>query len=256
MTDKPAFNATFLHMLPASARGVAKVILEVPAEANAQVVEVLGGMMSPPGQSVWVTVVRMNPERQVVPDTGLHSEHHNELPAPSPERPARAQHLVDRVYNRTYSLPQRVCADPLFQQYLKQGYYIAEANEHLAAHAVRSYCDVKSRSEIIPGSEAGTKWDVLYGEFVTWRDAPDRPARAYLLAQRVGMTCAGIMFQRFLTDSYIISEPSEELAAAAVRQECGVKSRSEIIPGSEAAAKWDALYSKFLAWRHAPEMVP
>lgn len=97
---------------------------------------------------------------------------------------------------------------------------------------------------------------------------PEPPVRARKpvasekrLAQQAGIMCSDKMFQRFLAvhemlgkhraEGYDVPEYMEEVSARAVRLICGVKSRSEIVPGTPAAAEWDRLLSKFTAWKLA-----
>lgn len=114
------------------------------------------------------------------------------------------------------------------------------------ARPARAY----SERQVMPDTSGTT----LHNELPA--SVPERPARAYSLPQRVGMTCTDPMYWRYLKQGGYIVEMSEENAAKAVRWICCVDSRSEIIPGSEAATAWDSHYSKFVAWRDAPELVP
>lgn len=86
-------------------------------------------------------------------------------------------------------------------------------------------------------------------------NAPTRARRPVAiekrLAQQAGIAGADPVFQRFLYEYEYAEGMDEEYAAAAIRRECGVKSRSEIIPGSQHAEAWDRLWSRFLAWKHA-----
>lgn len=70
------------------------------------------------------------------------------------------------------------------------------------------------------------------------------------LAQRVAIKCQDADFRRFLAigwDGVAVLDVAS--AAADVRDICGVSSRSEIVPGSEAARKWEALEAHYIAWR-------
>lgn len=88
---------------------------------------------------------------------------------------------------------------------------------------------------------------------------PETPARqerttgpAPNLAQRVAIKCQDADFRRYLAQRgrwkgvLVLDTVS---AAADVRDICGVSSRSEIVPGSEAARKWEALEAEYIAWR-------
>lgn len=94
---------------------------------------------------------------------------------------------------------------------------------------------------------------------VTTKPAPeDAPVRARRpvaaekrLAQQAGIAASDPIFQRYLCEFEYSDAMGEESAAMAIRRECKVTSRSEIIPGSQAADTWDKLYSRFTAWKLA-----
>lgn len=87
-------------------------------------------------------------------------------------------------------------------------------------------------------------------------ETPSRPERTTgpipTLAQRVAIKCQDADFRRFLLVTRGPSNAAEISTSAAaeyVREQCGVSSRSEIVPGSEAARKWEALEAEYIAWR-------
>lgn len=71
---------------------------------------------------------------------------------------------------RPLTLPQRValtCQDELFQRFMiVEGKARDEAD---VPDAVRVYCGVKSRAEIVPGSHPADKWDRLLSRYVAWQ---------------------------------------------------------------------------------------
>lgn len=70
------------------------------------------------------------------------------------------------------------------------------------------------------------------------------------LAQRAGILCGDLPFHAFLNDatkSGCIG--SAEDAAAMVRRICGVESRADIRPDTEAGRKFERLEGNFLGWR-------
>lgn len=72
------------------------------------------------------------------------------------------------------------------------------------------------------------------------------------LAQQAGILCADPVFRAYLNEEGPIGIGpiiDEEAAALAVRELCGVLSRAELVPGSSAAARWEDLHGKFLAWK-------
>lgn len=74
--------------------------------------------------------------------------------------------------------------------------------------------------------------------------APDKK-----LARQAGIACADPVFRRFLVEKGDAPDDSIDTAANMVRLCCGITSRSEIVPGSEAAKRWDDLYGQFIAWK-------
>lgn len=93
-------------------------------------------------------------------------------------------------------------------------------------------------------------------------ETPDRPHFPRMpvsanrrLAQQAGMLCADPVFRAFLNEEGPIGIgpiTDEESAALAVRELCGVKSRAELTPGSDAARRWSDLHGRFLAWKMVP----
>lgn len=86
-------------------------------------------------------------------------------PAPAPHEPGRAR--------KRFGLAQQAgkcCADPVFRRFLTEEIgYAPETNED-AAEAVRELCDVESRKDIAPGTEAADIWRNLHGRFVAWKE--------------------------------------------------------------------------------------
>jgi hypothetical protein len=74
------------------------------------------------------------------------------------------------------------------------------------------------------------------------------------LVRRIGMLCGDPVFARFMFEEGKAASTDEQEIAAAVRAYCGVRSRTEIIPGSPAKEKWDRLEARFQAWLVAPRV--
>jgi hypothetical protein len=96
------------------------------------------------------------------------------------------------------------------------------------------------------------------GEFVSTLDKPDgSPSRTRKAwgdmspAQQAGLLCGDPLFQQFLFQRCNITKPDKDEAAAAVREICGVKSRSEIGSLGAAGAKWRDLVADFRVWERA-----
>jgi hypothetical protein len=71
------------------------------------------------------------------------------------------------------------------------------------------------------------------------------------LVQQAAMCCSDPVFCNYLIGTHGAFIGTEEDAAAFVRDWCGVASRSQILLGTQAASRWDRLYSQFVAWREA-----
>lgn len=81
--------------------------------------------------------------------------------------------------------------------------------------------------------------------------APDKR-----LAQQAGIMCGDPIFHRFLSEQGMFRKLPDTMsvegaAATAVRLICGVKSRSEIVPGTPAGDAWDKLMGEFEMWKRA-----
>lgn len=69
-----------------------------------------------------------------------------------------------------------LCGDPAFWKFLNETYRKQFPQAHVtdaegAASLVRFLCDVKSRSEIMPGTRAAEKWDDILARFTIWEQA-------------------------------------------------------------------------------------
>lgn len=89
---------------------------------------------------------------------------------------------------------------------------------------------------------------------------PDIPARARKpvdpdkrLAQRAGILCADPLFWRYIQEHHGFvfgtADENEERAAKFVRTRCGVDSRANIKPNTDAGLTLDLIESSFICWR-------
>lgn len=67
-------------------------------------------------------------------------------------------------------------------------------------------------------------------------------------AQQAGMRCADLAFQRFLHERKNAKAIGENEAIAEVRRICGVVTRADLVPGSQAASTWHELNAEFDVW--------
>lgn len=123
----------------------------------------------------------------------------------------------------------------------------------------------ENRKGVIEDTKASSETDTpprsdVGGPTPDGASVPDKPIRRRTpvalekrLAQQAGICCSDPVFQKYLRD-YGYPVQDEASAAETVRFYCRVTSRAEILPNTSACKRWDKMYSKFIAWRDAPEM--
>lgn len=176
MSNFPRISGVYADLRQVKSRGVWQVLIEVPSEAAEKLVETFGL----PRQDVptWLAVARLmtSPEAlaQATPVVATGS-------TPAEPKPP----VASGETRKEYTLANRVgmtCSDPAFREWLyKRGLVILSSDPRITAENVatyvRSYCGVKSRADILPGTEAATKWHALaleYYEQATGRIAEER----------------------------------------------------------------------------------
>ena len=60
------------------------------------------------------------------------------------------------------------CGSQAFQRFLWEEGYAVAPNREAATDAVREFCGVESRRELVAGTEAGAHWDMLEGLYQVW----------------------------------------------------------------------------------------
>ena len=82
------------------------------------------------------------------------------------------------------------------------------------------------------------------------------------LTQRAALLCNDPQFRLFLEKKFRgtmipanCAVNTEKEAAMVVRSFCRVESRAHIVPGSEAADRWENLNSQFIVWKNAARYV-
>jgi len=145
MTDAPAaIKGTFADFRLVKTRKVAQLVIEVALEEADAALETLGGLPRP-DQERWVALARLDAKRQ--PETPA---------APAKERRA----FCDLPFPQQAGLKSN---DPDLQQFM------GATNPDQCADQIRLTCGVKSRSEIVKGTNAGENWIQLLREFEGWR---------------------------------------------------------------------------------------
>lgn len=84
---------------------------------------------------------------------------------------------------------------------------------------------------------------------------PPKPKRSWhemQPAQQAGILCEDKVFHQFLRETTDYTHADYPLM---VRQICGIESRADILPGTNAAEKWRSLVSDYRAWNMGPGAV-
>lgn len=160
MTDNPAaFKATFVTCR--QVRDEVHFILSVPAELGTQCLEAIGGFPKP-GESRWCGVARITPTKEDRPQE-LQRTRQTSLE----KEPARPHN----PYSRRAGI---LSGDPQFQAWVDT----PDCNDKAAyaASIIRNKCGVTTRKDILPGTDAALRFDLLQSAFVAWRDGPKHGA--------------------------------------------------------------------------------
>ena len=134
-------------------KGFVKVTLHVPAELGAQLTESLG----------WPTYTTP------VPVAIARLKQQQEEPTTATEKPAPVSPPVRVPRNKLAMRAGILSNDSLFHTFLATTKGLG-VNSEGAANYVRHFCKVESRKEILPGTEAANRFDLLESAFICWRD--------------------------------------------------------------------------------------
>jgi hypothetical protein len=144
MTDAPrAIEGIYADLRQVKTRGCWQLVIDVPAHNAERLVELFG--LPRQDEVTWLAVARLTPEASKVATF---------------EKPASASGKA----HRERTLPEKVgmrCNDKRFQEWLHSSMGRVTANAEDAAYWVRHECGVKSRSEILPGTETAKRWLAL-----------------------------------------------------------------------------------------------
>jgi hypothetical protein len=151
-----AFRATYSDWKLVKTRACVQVVFEVPLEKANDAYEVLGGMPFAATES-WFAIARLHESSMVDDAPGA-------APSPSPSAPGAT---INRLTKRAGILSN----DPLFHKYLEHMQFEGPpVTKEKAADYIRKYCGVESRKDIIPGTQAATRLDLLESSYVGWRE--------------------------------------------------------------------------------------
>ncbi len=203
-----AFQATYADFKLIKTRGVVSVSFELPVEQAQLALDVLGGMPIAASE-VWCAIARLNPgadaKQNFVPSTTSSASHDSAVHMPnsefdSPDRgqkeeithevttaqsteptPHQEIHPSDGAKKTFGELPYPqqagiLCKDPRFVKFLEERYPTAMAafrpsitEKPLTAEALRWVCGVESRSELMPGTKPGWRFENIIHQFQAWK---------------------------------------------------------------------------------------
>jgi len=159
VTKPAAFRGTYSDWRLVKTRAVVQVIFEVPlADADAAY-EVLGGMPVH-GNERWFGIAAIKSTAEEASPAPR-----QELASPTPDG---AKRMDWREVQPAAQAGIR-CEDPVFKAFMDEVHGLAEWNGFTTAEAVRSFCGVKSRSELSTNHKARVLWHQLDSEFIAWK---------------------------------------------------------------------------------------
>lgn len=157
MTTPSVIAGVYADLRQVKSRGVWQLVLDIPAEKVEGMVELFG--MPRQDEPTWLAVARLKVSPGPVHAVhGVAAEGNPPLPSTVPGESKRERTLPEKVGMR--------CNDKRFQEWLySKGRVTGDADG--AAYWVRSECGVKSRSEILPGTEAAAAWLKLETQYLS-----------------------------------------------------------------------------------------
>ena len=144
MTDSAAIKATFSDFQLVKTRKLAKLIFEVPIEEADKALRVLGGLPRSDAER-WVGIALL--DVKIAEVAGVNNTRRAFCDLPFPQQAAIKSN------------------DTTFQLWMSVHYDFGND----CADAIRNYCGVSSRADILPWTEAGQKWVALLREFDGYR---------------------------------------------------------------------------------------
>jgi hypothetical protein len=154
MPAPAAISGTFSDLKTVKSRSVVQLVIEVPIEQGAAVIEAFG--FPQPGAEIHVAVARL-----VAASTTI--EHQ-----PKDEKPRRKFSDMPRWQQSGIR-----CNEPAFWKWLIDRHNFGVDTPQEAAEAVREICGVFSRAELDSQPTAGERWDRMEAEFDIWMHHPE-----------------------------------------------------------------------------------
>lgn len=141
MNAPAAIRGTFSDFRLVKTRKLAQIVIEVPIEEADAALNVLGGLPRSDNER-WVAIARLGDER----------------PSPTPAEPKERRVFCDLAMPTQAALKSN---DEAFASYMG-----ATAGDS-CADLIRRWCEVDSRSKILPGTHAGRQWTELLRQYET-----------------------------------------------------------------------------------------
>lgn len=147
MNEPAVIQATFADWRPVKGRKQLQLIFEVPLEETAIVLKMLGAPM--PDKETWCAIALLEKPVSSSKVTAKTSRAFCDLPFP--------QQAGIKSSDLTFTLWMSTKLDNKIPEY--------EPIADNCAQAIREYCGVISRADILPGTLAGERWIELLREF-------------------------------------------------------------------------------------------
>lgn len=168
--DEPrVIKAVFSDWRTVKSRSSLQLIFEIPLELQGEVLKMLGAPM--PGESKWVAIALLDQEKLngSVAQSVEQTAHNGQVVDSSSTASTKTKRKWDEL-----SYPEQAgirCADLEFQDWVlgpepehDEGAVLQNRLDR-AAHAVRHFCQVTTRSEIKPGTKAEKLWLHLCADY-------------------------------------------------------------------------------------------
>ena len=170
MAKRAAISGVYSDLKTVKTRSVCQIVVEIPIERGKEIVDAFG--FPQPGSEIHVAIARLNGEA---------GSNNISAKAPSTEAPVSpTKRSFDELpYSQQAALK---CQDAAFQKFIAErdpAFNVAsvdiftndpeERAKQITAKIVRRYCNVESRSEILPDTDAGERWNSLMDEYHLWQ---------------------------------------------------------------------------------------
>jgi hypothetical protein len=151
MSKPAALKAVYVDYRRVRSRKTLQLVFEIPLEHEAECHRVLG-YPNPHADGDWCAIARLEPDMKA--DTPKSRRRFDQMPL-----------------SQQAAL---LCQDEAFQRFVIEEYAPDQGQtEATATFWVRFLCNVKSRADILPDTEAAAKFKQLRDDFYLWRDSPD-----------------------------------------------------------------------------------